>query len=183
MAATKRAKSACSAGKTCSAAARPSTTKANSPPGPNINPVLRAEGRLMPNKGPKPAMIAALTPISPSMAKAMSSGRSNIFAISTLMPTDTRNTPSNSPLKGSMVVSISRRYSVSARRSPAINAPSAIDSPAAALPKAVAITTNRQAAIKISGLLVRAAWRNTGRNTRRPMTMVSPTARIATKRL
>ena len=45
------------------------------------------------------------------------------------MPTDTKNSPSSRPLKGSTVLSTSLRYSVSASSRPAMKAPSAIDSP------------------------------------------------------
>jgi hypothetical protein len=85
-----------------------------------------------------------------------SAGRDAARERSSSAPTDTKNNPSSNPLKGSIVTSISRRYSVSANSSPAMNAPSAIESPLAAAISAAPSTTSMQAAMKNSALLVMA---------------------------
>ena len=69
-----------------------------------------------------------------------------------LMPTAMKNRPSSRPLNGSMSVSSSRRYSLSASSTPARKAPSAIDRPTACISAAVATTSSSDAAVKISGV-------------------------------
>ncbi len=91
------------------------------------------------------------------------------------MPTETKNTPRSRPLNGSIVASIARRYSVSAKSSPATKAPSVIDNPLAAATRAVAAMTRRQAAMKSSGLRVRATSWNSGLRPSRP----APTSRAS----
>ena len=68
------------------------------------------------------------------------------------MPTAMKNRPSSRPLNGSMSVSSSRRYSLSASSTPARKAPSAIDRPTACISAAVATTSSSEAAVKISGV-------------------------------
>ena len=95
------------------------------------------------------------------------------------MPTETKKTPSSSPLNGSIVASIARRYSVSARSRPATKAPSVIERPLAAAVRAVATMTRRQAAMNSSGERVRATSWNRGRSARRPATTMRTRAMAA----
>ena len=88
------------------------------------------------------------------------------------MPTAIKNRPSSSPLKGSILVSSSRRYSLSASRTPAKKAPSAMDSPTICISAEMPTTSNSDAAVKISGVLLRAIQRSKGRNASRPPTMI-----------
>ena len=85
-----------------------------------------------------------------------------------LMPTAMKNRPSSRPLNGSMSVSSSRRYSLSASSTPARKAPSAIDRPTACISAAVATTSSSDAAVKISGVRLRAIQRSAGRSSSRP---------------
>ena len=84
------------------------------------------------------------------------------------MPTAMKKRPSSRPLNGSMSVSSSRRYSLSASSTPARKAPSAIDRPTACISAAVATTSSSAAAVKISGVSLRAIQRSAGRSSRRP---------------
>mmetsp|Transcript_22395 Transcript_22395/g.88655 ORF Transcript_22395/g.88655 Transcript_22395/m.88655 type:complete len:375 (+) Transcript_22395:3126-4250(+) len=98
------------------------------------------------------------------------------------MPTAMKNSPSSRPLKGSRSVSSSRRYSLSASSTPARKAPSAIDRPTACISAAVPSTSSRAAAVKISGVLLRAIQRSAGRSSSRPpkmMVTMAPTALAA----
>ena len=81
---------------------------------------------------------------------------------SMLMPTAMKNSPSSRPLNGSMSVSSSRRYSLSASSTPARKAPSAIDRPTACISAAMATTSSSAAAVKISGVRLRAIQRSSG---------------------
>ncbi|GJE68744.1 hypothetical protein CHKEEEPN_0263 [Methylorubrum podarium] len=103
-------------------------------------------------------------------------GAATSWAGSRFMPTETKNTPSNRPLNGSIVASIARRYSVSARSSPATKAPSVIDRPLPAATSAVATMTRRQAAMNSSGERVRATSWNSGRSAKRPATTITTRA-------
>ena len=84
-----------------------------------------------------------------------------------------KNRPSNKPLNGSMVTSTSRRYSVSANKSPATKAPSDMDSPAAAAATLEPVMTSRQAATKNSVERACATWLNSGRITSLPMPKIA----------
>jgi hypothetical protein len=96
-------------------------------------------------------------------------------AKSMLMPTAMKNRPSSSPLNGSRSVSSWRRYSLSASSTPARKAPSAIDRPTACISDAVATTSSRLAAVKISGVPLRAIQRSAGRSSNRPPKMMAST--------
>ena len=96
------------------------------------------------------------------------------------MPTAMKNRPSSKPLNGSMSVSSSRRYSLSASSTPARKAPSAIDRPTDCISAAIATTSSSAAAVKISGVLLRAIQRSIGRSSSRPpstMAAITPSAR------
>ena len=110
----------------------------------------------------------ALTAMKPSTISATRPGCASTTAKSMLMPTAMKNSPSNRPLNGSRSVSSSRRYSLSASSTPARKAPSAIDSPTACISAAVATTSSSDAAVKISGVRLRAIQRSEGRKARRP---------------
>ena len=77
-------------------------------------------------------------------------------------------------MKGSISVSSSRRYSLVASSTPAKKAPSAIDRPTNCIKPEMPTTNNREAAVKISGVLDRAIQRNNGRNSKRPPMMMPP---------
>ena len=95
---------------------------------------------------------------------------------SMVMPTAMKNRPSSRPLKGSMSVSSSRRYSLSASSTPPRNAPSAIDRPSLTISRAIATTSSNAVAVKISGVLLLAIQRSSGRSSRRPPSTTPPTA-------
>ncbi len=99
--------------------------------------------------------------------------------MSRLMPTEKKNTPSRSPLKGSIVASMARWYSVSASNSPATKAPSAIDRPAAAVASPLPTATNRAAATNSSVLSAEATSRNSGRRITVPTSTMAAMTRIA----
>jgi len=90
------------------------------------------------------------------------------------MPTAMKNSPSNNPLNGSMSVSSSRRYSLSASSTPAKNAPNAIDRPTVSIRPAMPTTSKSDAAVKISGVPLLAIQRSTGRSSSRPPKMMPP---------
>jgi hypothetical protein len=94
---------------------------------------------------------------------------------SMLMPTAMKNSPSSRPLNGSMSVSSSRRYSLSASSTPARKAPSAIDRPSHCISIAMPTTSSSAAAVKTSDVLLRAIQRSAGRSNRRPPRMTPPT--------
>ena len=109
-------------------------------------------------------------------------GWASTTAKSMLMPTAMKNRPSSRPLKGSRSVSSSRRYSLSASSTPARKAPSAIDRPTDCISAAVATTSSSDAAVKISGVSLRAIQRSAGRSSSRPpstMAAITPTALAA----
>jgi hypothetical protein len=74
------------------------------------------------------AIVSIFSARKPSSA-AINPGEASSTPKSMLMPTAMKNRPSSRPLKGSMSVSSSRRYSLSASSTPARKAPSAIDRP------------------------------------------------------
>ncbi len=80
---------------------------------------------------------------------------------SILAPTEIKNSPSKSPLKGSISVSNSCLYSLSASTTPARKVPNAADSPTSCIASAIPITRNRANAVKTSLSLVSAIKRNT----------------------
>ena len=77
-----------------------------------------------------------------------------------LAPTEIKNSPSKSPLNGSIVVSSSCRYSLSARTTPAIKVPKAGDKPIFSMAMAIPITSNRARATNTSCNPVPAINRN-----------------------
>ena len=94
------------------------------------------------------------------------------------MPTAMKNSPSSSPLKGSISASSSWRNSLSASSTPARKAPSDMDSPATRASSAVAMTVSSAAAVKTSVTFIRATTRSAGRSSSRPpTTMAAMTAR------
>ena len=155
------------------------TTKPNSPPCASR---ITNTGRSASGMGMVRAMAqstAALSSKKPSTTAATSAGRASTTAKSMLMPTAMKNRPSSRPLKGSRSVSSSRRYSLSASSTPARKAPSAIDKPTLCIRAAVATTSSSEAAVKISGVSLRAIQRRAGRNSNRPpstMAAIMPTA-------
>ena len=90
------------------------------------------------------------------------------------MPTEKKNTPSSSPLKGSIVASMARWYSVSASSRPATKAPNAIDRPAAAVTRPLPTATNSAAATNSSVEPAAATERNIGRSSAVPTSAISP---------
>ncbi len=153
------------------------TTKPNSPPCASR---MMKTGRSGRGSGMARAIAHSTTAFSsrkPAASTATRSGRCITTAKSMLMPTAMKKSPSSSPLNGSMSVSSSRRYSLSASSTPARKAPSAIDMPTACIKAAVATTSSSDAAVKISGVSLRAIQRSAGRSSRRPpSTMAAMTA-------
>ena len=153
------------------------TTKPNSPPWASST---MKTGRSPRGMGITRAITHSTRALSPSTATTSSStmkGRCSTTEKSMLMPTAMKNRPSSRPLKGSRSVSSSRRYSLSASSTPARKAPRAIDRPTASISAAVATTSSSAAAVKISGVLLRAIQRRAGRSSRRPpSTMPAMTA-------
>ncbi len=95
------------------------------------------------------------------------------------MPTARKNSPSSSPLNGSMSVSSAWRYSESASSTPAMKAPSAIDRPTLCISSAMPTTSSSENDVNISRMLVRAITRSTGRSTVRPPKMTAATTPTA----
>ena len=124
----------------------------------------------------------ALSSRKPTTVAAISSGCAITTAKSMLMPTAMKKRPSSSPLNGSMSVSSSRRYSLSASSTPARKAPSAIDRPTAFISAAVATTSSSDAAVKISGVSLLAIQRSAGRSSNRPPRMITTIVPIALAR-
>ena len=122
---------------------------------------------------------AAFSSRNDATSSAIKPGRCSTTAKSMLMPTAMKKSPSSKPLNGSMSVSSSRRYSLSASSTPARNAPSAIDSPTACISAAVATTSSSDAAVKISGVSLRAIQRNAGRSSKRPPSTIAAMTPIA----
>ncbi len=171
------------AGRTPAVAAWPTRTKANSPLGPSSSAISVATPRGSLNKRPRPNTMPALMTTVPQQIASRIPGRSTTADRSSPTPIDTKKSPSNSPLKGSMVTSISRRNSVSAKSRPARKAPSDMDRPLAAVMAPVPITTSRQAAMKNSVDFVAATPWNSGRSTSRPSSTISPSASAAGARV
>ncbi len=158
--------------------ARPMITNANSPAPPSISPAYNAARGLSPSKGPSPAINKAFTVISKATAPSIKNGFANTFSKLIDIPIDTRKTPSNSPLNGWIVASTSRLYSVSASKSPAINAPIVIERPALEVARPVMITTRMLAAMKTSGPSISAAILKIGRKIKRPIITIKITTII-----
>ncbi len=155
------------------------TTKPNSPPCASSS---TNTGRSASGNGIARAMASSTSAFSsrkPATTAATSPGRASTTAKSMLMPTAMKNSPSSSPLKGSRSVSSSRRYSLSASSTPARKAPSAIDSPTDSISAAVATTSSSDAAVKISGVSLRAIQRSAGRSASRPPSTISATTPTA----
>ncbi len=85
-----------------------------------------------------------------------------------LMPTAIKNSTRSNPLNGSISVSSSRCYSLSANSTPAKNAPNAMVKPANNINTAMPTTKSSDAAVKISGVMLRAIERKIGRNNSLP---------------
>ena len=155
------------------------TTKPNSPPWASR---IMKTGRSSCGIGIVRAIAqrtAALSSRKPITVAAISKGCASTTAKSMLMPTAMKKRPSSSPLNGSMSVSSSRRYSLSASSTPARNAPSAIDRPTAFISAAVATTSRSDAAVKISGVSLPAIQRSAGRSSKRPPRMITTIVPIA----
>ena len=103
--------------------------------------------------------------MNPTVNSSMSNGFSRTSARFADMPTVMKNKPNSRPLKGSMLASSSWRYSLSARRTPARNAPKDMDSPTWFTINAVPITTKSPAAVNASVTCVSATIRSMGRRT------------------
>ncbi len=130
---------------------------------------------------PRPNSTAALMAVNPSANNNTMPGRSKMMPMSTAMPTAIKNSPSNNPLKGSILASNSWRYSESANKTPAKNAPNDIDKPTESMAIAVTMTINKEAAVKISWLWVAATKRKNGRIKYRPIPItaaIAATARV-----
>ena len=155
------------------------TTKPNSPPCASS---MTKTGRSRSGIGIAIAIAHSTSSLSarkPSTTAAISHGCCRTTAKSMLMPTAMKKRPSSSPLNGSMSVSSSRRYSLSASSTPARKAPSAIDRPTASMSAAVATTTSNDAAVKISGVLLPAIQRSIGLSSSRPPNTITATVPIA----
>ena len=141
----------------------PMMTKANSPAGASSSAVRSDTVQLCPNSRTSGTRRAIFAAISPMKAAANSSGILMMMAISMDRPTERKNAPSNSVLKGSSVASIARRYSVSARMRPATKAPSAMETPKAAVTMPVPTTMRTAAAMKACGSSTDATCFSSGR--------------------
>ena len=155
----------------------PRMTKANSPAGPRTSAVSMAVRLFRPHSRAMPNISPAFSRVSRAARPKTPTGSAATASRSRLIPTPTKNTPSSSPLNGSIEISTSRRNSVSASRRPAIRAPRLIDRPAAWAATPAPTTTSRLAAMNISCpcplALARATDRNIGRRTSRPSTTSS----------
>ena len=91
------------------------------------------------------------------------------------MPTEMKNRPSSSPLKGSRSASSSWRNSLSASSTPAMKAPSEAERPARCASSAVATTVSSAAAVNTSLTCARATSRSAGRRMTRPPARITKT--------
>ena len=119
-------------------------------------------------------MSANFSAISPAARPSTRTGCAITVPKSSRAPTVTKNRPSSSPLNGSIITSISRRYSVSASSTPATNAPSAIDMPVMVATCPASRMTSRQAAMNSSRLRDSATVLNSGRSSQRPPRISTP---------
>ena len=155
------------------------TTNPNSPP---CASKMMNTGRSLNGMGSARAIAhstKAFTTRKPHTTATTNLGCAITTAKSMLMPTAMKKRPSSKPLKGSMSVSNSRRYSLSAKSTPAKKAPRAIDKPTLCIKAAVATTKSSAAAVKISGVSLRAIQRRAGRKSKRPpstMAAMTPSA-------
>jgi len=83
-----------------------------------------------------------------------------------------KKTPSNNPLKGSISLSSSCRYSLFASTTPARKAPRAGLRPTCVINTAMPITIRRELAVKTSRNLVFATTRSKGRISNLPATII-----------
>lgn len=97
------------------------------------------------NNRDSPYSTSALTANSPSAPPMTIHQKSAMSDQSSVIPKPMKNRPSNNPRNGSISVSNWWRNSLSASRTPAMNAPSAMDSPAAFINRAAQITTSNAA--------------------------------------
>ena len=84
--------------------------------------------------------------------------------ISKDIPTEIKKSPKSRPLKGSMEISNSCRYSESANNTPAIKVPIAIEKPRVSIKIAAPNTTSSAAAVKTSLTPDFTTKRKSGRN-------------------
>ena len=91
-------------------------------------------------------------------------------------PTAMKKRPSSNPLKGSMSLSSSWRYSLRARTTPARNVPRAGLTPTLLISMAVPMTSSKAAAVNSSRMPVRAMKRKKGCSRYRPKRMMTATA-------
>ena len=145
--------------------AAPNTTKANSLPCPN-NTANQRRCLFGTRSGLATShSITVLITRKPTSRIRMRNGLSISVPKSIDMPTPIKNSPSSSPLNGSMSLSSACRYSELASNTPARNAPIAIDSPTSSSSKPKPKTRNRATALNTSRKPERATKRNAGRVT------------------
>ena len=144
-------------------AANENSTKANSPPWARARAkVQRWFGERRMTK-PSPISTSHLSTIRPITSAGINRGWAAKRLKSMPAPTDMKKRPSSSPLNGSMSASSSWRYSLSASTTPARKEPRAGERPTDSISTAMAITSSRAAATKISRMWDWAMARNTGR--------------------
>ena len=107
--------------------------------------------------------------VSPKMMPNSSNSRLKLMPA----PTVIKNKPSSKPLKGSILLSNSCRYSLLASTTPAINAPSAGERPMAVISAAMPTTKVSADAVNTSRIREAAIKRNTGRDKKWPPTTIA----------
>src|SRR5574343_1893400 len=150
------------------------TTNANSPPCASNSTSTGRSATGMPMARASSHNTTALMAQNAATKAAIRPGAAHNTPKSMPMPTAMKNRPSNRPLNGSMSVSSSCRYSLSANSTPAKKAPKAMDKPTQCIRADTATTNNSAAAVKISGVPLLAVARNKGRNTVRPPSTTPP---------
>ncbi|MNP29721.1 hypothetical protein D3C76_1227570 [compost metagenome] len=130
--------------------ANENSTKANSPPCASARAKVQRWLGEMRMTRPSTIRTPHFKTIRPTTRDGMSRGWAANRPKSMPAPTDMKNRPSSSPLNGSMSASSSWRYSLSASTTPARKEPRAGESPTDSISTAMAITSSKAAATKIS---------------------------------
>ena len=150
---------------TCAVCAAPKITNANSLPCPSNTANQRYCLRGTPSGRASNHSISVLITRKPTSRSKIRSGLSMSVPKSIDIPTPIKNSPSSSPLNGSISLSSAWRYSELASSTPAKNAPIAIDRPASSSSRPKPKTRNRATALKTSRRPDRATKWSAGRAT------------------
>ena len=153
-----------SSGITLFCEAKENSTNANSPPCASEKANRKFWSSPMPNTRPSTMSTTNLIAIRPATSPRISSGELAIRSKSIEAPTAMKNTASSRPLKGSISLSSSCRYSLLASTTPARKVPRAGLSPTRLISRAIPMISSSAVAVNSSRSRVPAMTRNTGRS-------------------